>query len=90
MNDNKIKRRKERVGEVVSDKMDKTAVVLIKREFTHSLYGKKVRKRKKIKAHDSLNKCRKGDMVKVIETRPLSKEKCWRIAEILTREKKAK
>lgn len=90
MNNNKIKRKKERVGEVVSDKMDKTAVVLIKREFTHPLYGKKIRKRKKIKAHDPLNKCRKGDMVRVVETRPLSKEKCWRIAEILTKKEQVK
>lgn len=90
MNDNRIKRRKEEVGEVVSDRMDKTAVVLIRREFTHSLYGKKVRKRKKIKVHDPLNKCRKGDIVKVVETRPLSKEKCWRVAEVLTRREEVK
>jgi len=90
LNDNRIKRRKEKVGEVVSDKMDKTAVVLIKHEFTHPLYGKKIRRRKKIKAHDPLNKCRKGDRVKVIETRPLSKEKCWRITEVLTRREEVK
>ena len=85
MNDNRIKRKKEKAGEVISDRMDKTAVVLIKREFIHSLYGKKVRIKKKIKVHDPENKCRKGDIVRVVETRPLSKEKCWRIAEILAR-----
>ncbi len=85
MNDNRIKRKKEKAGEVISDRMDKTAVVLIKREFIHSLYGKKVRKKKKIKVHDPENKCRKGDIVRVVETRPLSKEKCWRITEILAR-----
>jgi len=90
LNDNRIKRKKERVGEVVSDRMDKTAVVSIKREFIHSLYGKKVRKKKKIKVHDPENKCRKGDIVRVVETRPLSKEKCWRIAEILARREEVK
>jgi len=77
-------RAKERVGEVVSDKMDKTVVVLVKREFAHPLYKKKIIKSKRIKAHDEHNKCRKGDIVKIVESRPLSKEKCWRIAQILT------
>ena len=76
-------RAKERTGEVVSDKMDKTVVVLIKREFAHPLYKKKIVRSKRIKAHDEHNKCRKGDIVKVIETRPLSKEKTWRVAQVL-------
>ncbi len=74
---------KERTGEVVSDKMDKTVVVLIKREFAHPLYKKKIVRSKRIKAHDEHNKCGKGDIVRVIETRPLSKEKTWRVAQVL-------
>lgn len=76
-------RAKERTGEVVSDKMDKTVVVLIKREFAHPLYKKKIVRSKRIKAHDEHNKCRKGDIVRVIETRPLSKGKTWRVAQVL-------
>jgi len=76
-------RAKERTGEVVSDKMDKTVVVLIKREFAHPLYKKKIVRSRRIKAHDEHNKCRKGDIVRVIETRPLSKEKTWRVAQVL-------
>lgn len=76
-------RAKERTGEVVSDKMDKTVVVIIKREFAHPLYKKKIVRSKRIKAHDEHNKCRKGDIVRVIETRPLSKEKTWRVAQVL-------
>ncbi len=67
--------RKERVGEVISNKMEKTVVVAIKREFTHPLYGKRVRRRKKIKAHDEANSCNIGDIVQLVETRPLSREK---------------
>lgn len=76
-------RAKERTGEVVSDKMDKTVVVIIKREFAHPLYKKKIVRSKRIKAHDEHNKCRKGDIVRVIETRPLSKGKTWRVAQVL-------
>lgn len=76
-------RAKEKTGEVVSDKMDKTVVVLIKREFAHPLYKKKIIRSRRIKAHDEHNKCRKGDIVRVIETRPLSKEKTWRVAQVL-------
>ena len=76
-------RAKERVGEVVSDKMDKTVVVLIKREFAHPLYKKKTVRSKRVKVHDEHNKCRKGDIVRIIENRPLSKEKWWRVAQIL-------
>jgi len=74
---------KERVGEVISNKMDKTVVVLLQREFAHPLYGKRVRKRKKVKAHDGTNKCQTGDLVKIIETKPLSKEKHWRVTQVL-------
>ncbi len=81
-------RRKERVGEVVSNKADKTVVVAMKREFTHPLYGKKVRRRKKVKAHDEANLCNIGDTVQLVETRPLSKEKCWKVARILVKREK--
>lgn len=84
------KNTKERVGEVVSDKMDKTVVVMISREFAHPFYGKRIKKRKKIKAHDEKNLCRKGDVVKVAETRPLSKDKHWRVTEVLVRKEMAK
>ena len=76
-------RAKERMGEVVSDKMDKTVVVLIKREFAHPMYKKKMVARKRVKVHDELDKCRKGDIVRIRESRPLSKGKCWRVAKIL-------
>ena len=78
---------KERVGKVISDKMDKTVIVLLQREFAHPLYGKRVRRRKKVKAHDRANKCQIGDIVKIIETRPLSREKHWRVTQILKRMK---
>ncbi|MFQ5835759.1 MAG: 30S ribosomal protein S17 [bacterium] len=81
---------KERVGEVVSDKMDKTVVVMVSREFAHPLYGKRIKRRKKIKAHDKKNLCGKGDVVKVVETRPLSKDKHWRVTEVLVRKEMAK
>jgi len=79
------KNRKERVGEVISDKMDKTVVVAVRREFIHPLYGKRIRKIKKIKAHDEKNRCQVGDVVKIVETRPLSREKHWRVTEIVKR-----
>ncbi len=80
-------RRKVRTGTVVSDKMDKTVVVSISRTTRHPLYGKIMRRTKKYKAHDETNQCRVGDVVKIMETRPLSKEKRWRVAEILERAK---
>lgn len=76
---------KVRIGEVVSNKMDKTVVVRIERRVSHPLYGKTVTKRKKVKAHDARNECRIGDVVKIEETRPLSKEKRWRVVEIIER-----
>ena len=78
-------RRKTRVGVVVSDKMQKTVVVAVEQVKRHPLYGKTVRRTVKLKAHDEENRCRVGDRVLVMETRPLSKEKRWRVVEILER-----
>ena len=75
--------RKTRVGKVVSDKMDKTIVVAIEDHVKHPLYGKIVKKTVKLKAHDENNECGAGDTVKVMETRPLSKDKRWRLVEII-------
>ena len=75
--------RKTRVGKVVSDKMDKTIVVAIEDHIKHPLYGKIVKKTVKLKAHDEKNECGIGDTVKVMETRPLSKDKRWRLVEII-------
>ena len=73
--------RKTRIGEVVSDKMDKTIVVAIKTKVRHPLYGKMVNRTRKFKAHDENNECGIGDTVKIMETRPLSKDKRWRLGE---------
>ncbi len=75
--------RKTRVGKVVSDKMDKTIVVAIETSVKHPLYGKVMKRTYKLKAHDENNECAIGDKVKVMETRPLSKEKRWRLVEIV-------
>lgn len=79
--------RKVRTGKVVSDKMDKTIVVAIEYSIKHPLYKKVVRKTYKLKAHDENNQCAIGDRVKVMETRPLSKEKRWRVVEIVEKAK---
>jgi small subunit ribosomal protein S17 len=79
--------RKTRVGKVVSDKMDKTIVVAIENSVKHPLYGKIVKRTYKLKAHDENNECNIGDKVKVMETRPLSKDKRWRLAEIIEKAK---
>ena len=79
--------RKTRTGKVVSDKMDKTIVVAIENHVRHPLYGKIVKRTYKLKAHDEKNECRIGDTVKVMETRPLSKDKRWRLVEIVERAK---
>ena len=79
--------RKTRVGVVVSDKMDKTIVVAVRDNVRHPLYKKIVKKTYKLKAHDEKNDCRIGDTVKVMETRPLSKDKRWRLVEIVERAK---
>ncbi len=81
-------RRKVLVGEVVSDKMDKTVVVRVERTFRHPVYGKVVKKHKKFYAHDENNECRIGDIVKIRETRPLSKLKRWMVVEILERKER--
>ena len=75
--------RKTRVGKVISDKMDKTIVVAIEDHVKHPLYKKIVKRTYKLKAHDENNECHVGDKVKVMETRPLSKDKRWRVVEIL-------
>ena len=75
--------RKTRIGKVVSNKMDKTIVVAIEDHIKHPLYGKIVKKTVKLKAHDENNECGIGDTVKVMETRPLSKDKRWRLVEII-------
>jgi small subunit ribosomal protein S17 len=77
--------RKTRVGMVVSDKMQKTVVVSIERRVQHPVYGKMVRRTKKLKAHDEENQAKTGDTVRIMETRPLSKDKRWRVVEIIER-----
>ena len=79
--------RKTRTGVVVSDKMNKTIVVAVRDNVRHPLYNKIVKKTYKLKAHDENNECKIGDTVKVMETRPLSKEKKWRLVEIIERAK---
>ena len=79
--------RKTRVGVVVSDKMDKTIVVAVRDNVRHPLYNKIVKKTYKLKAHDEANDAKVGDTVKVMETRPLSKDKRWRLVEIMERAK---
>ena len=79
--------RKTRTGKVVSDKMDKTVVVAIEDHVKHPLYGKIVKRTYKLKAHDEKNECAVGDTVKVMETRPLSKDKRWRLVEIMEKAK---
>ncbi|HIK26783.1 MAG: 30S ribosomal protein S17 [Oscillatoriaceae bacterium SKW80] len=76
---------KERVGLVVSDKMDKTVVVAVENRAPHPKYGKIVVRTKKYKAHDEENKCKEGDRVRIQETRPLSRTKRWKVVEILSR-----
>ena len=79
--------RKVRVGKVVSDKMNKTVVVAVERKVPHALYNKPMVSTKRFKAHDENNECQVGNTVKIVETRPLSKDKCWRVVEILERQK---
>jgi small subunit ribosomal protein S17 len=80
-------RRKTRVGKVVSDRMDKTVVVSIERLVKHTQYGRYVRRRSKFKVHDEKNECKIGDTVRFMETRPISKDKCWRFVEFVERAK---
>ena len=79
--------RKTRIGQVVSDKMDKTIVVAIEDSVQHPLYKKTMKRTYKLKAHDENNECHVGDTVKVMETRPLSKDKRWRLVEIMEKAK---
>ena len=87
MSENRTTSRKVRVGKVVSDKMDKTVVVAIADRVAHPLYKKIVGRTYKLKAHDEKNECGIGDTVKVMETRPLSKDKRWRVVEIVEKAK---
>lgn len=79
------KKQREWVGRVVSDKMDKTVVVAVERSVIHPMYRKVLRRVTKLKAHDEQNGCKVGDRVRLIETRPISKEKHWRVVEILAK-----
>lgn len=79
--------RKERIGVVVSNKMDKSIVVLVERKVKHPMYGKFVKKSTRFMAHDEKNECNIGDTVRIMETRPLSKNKCWRLVEIVEKAK---
>ena len=79
--------RKERIGVVVSNKMEKSVVVAVKRKVKHPIYGKFVNKTTKFVAHDETNTCSEGDTIKIMETRPLSKTKRWRLVEIIERVK---
>jgi small subunit ribosomal protein S17 len=76
-------RRKSMVGTVVSNKMDKTVVVIVERLARHPVYKKVIKLRKRFKAHDADNACQMGDVVRIVESRPLSKEKCWVVEEIV-------
>ena len=80
-----VGKHKTRFGRVVSNKMDKTVVVAVETSKRHPLYKKIIRRTVRYKAHDENNKCELGDMVRIVETRPLSKEKRWRVAEIMSR-----
>ena len=87
MNETRTTSRKTRVGKVVSDKMDKTVVVIVEDRIAHKTYKKIVGRTYKLKAHDENNTCGVGDTVKVMETRPLSKDKRWRVVEIVEKAK---
>jgi len=82
-----VKYKKTRIGLVTSTKMDKTITVAVQRKIKHPIYGKFVKKTKKFTAHDESNDCNEGDLVKIIESRPLSKKKRWRLSEIIERAK---
>ena len=87
MEEQKRNLRKERIGIVVSDKMDKSIVILVERKVKHPKYGKFVKKSTKFMAHDEKNEANIGDTVRIMETRPLSKNKCWRLVEIVEKAK---
>ena len=79
--------RKERIGVVVSDKMEKSITVTVERKVKHAMYGKFMKTSNKLTAHDEKNECGIGDTVKIMETKPISKNKCWRLVEILEKAK---
>ncbi|MDD4847685.1 MAG: 30S ribosomal protein S17 [Bacteroidales bacterium] len=79
--------RKEKIGVVTSNKMEKTITIIVSRRVKHPMYGKFVKKSTKFHAHDEKNECNIGDTVRIVETRPLSKTKCWRLVEIIERAK---
>jgi small subunit ribosomal protein S17 len=79
--------RKERTGVVISNKMEKSIIIAVKRKVKHPIYGKFVNKTTKLMAQDDKNECNIGDVVRIMETRPLSKNKCWRLVEIIERAK---
>ena len=87
MTEQRTTSRKTRIGKVVSDKMDKTVVVAVEDSVAHPLYKKIIKRTYKLKAHDELNECRTGDKVEVMETRPLSKDKRWRLVQIIEKAK---
>ena len=87
MNENRTTSRKTRVGKVVSDKMDKTVVVIVEDRVAHKTYKKIIGRTYRLKAHDENNECRNGDIVRVMETRPLSRDKRWRVVEIVEKAK---
>ena len=87
MNTERTTSRKVRVGKVVSDKMDKTVVVIVEDRVAHKTYKKIIGRTYKLKAHDENNECRVGDIVRVMETRPLSRDKRWRVVEIVEKAK---
>ena len=87
MSEARISSRKTRVGKVVSDKMDKTVVVAIQDSVKHPMYGKIIKRTVKRKAHDEENQCGVGDRVRIMETRPISKDKRWRLVEIIEKAK---
>jgi len=87
MSENRTSSRKTRVGKVISDKMDKTIVVAVENRVPHPLYKKIIKRTYKLKAHDENNDCGVGDRVRVMETRPLSKDKRWRLVEIIEKAK---
>lgn len=79
--------RKVRVGRVVSDRMDKTVVVRVERTFRHPLYGKVLKRTKRFKTHDPKNECKVGDKIEIVEARPFSKNKSWRVVKVLEKAK---
>ncbi|MFO7840573.1 MAG: 30S ribosomal protein S17 [Fidelibacterota bacterium] len=82
--------RKEKIGVVISNKMDKTVTVLVNQRMKHPVYGKYIKKSRKFTAHDEENVCRMGDTISIVETRPMSRNKRWRLKEILDRAPEAK